>query len=183
MNETSSLTIRAAEPGDAAALTAMTNLPGVRHGTLQLPFGPHARLEQRLAAGREDHLLVGVTRDATGAEEIVAHGGLLPRQRRRAHVGEILLIVHDDHVGRGHGTAMLRALLDLADHWLGLRRLELEVNTDNAAAIRLYERHGFEIEGTKRGDTLRAGELIDCHIMGRLREAPRLASAPASVVR
>lgn len=175
MTQIPSLTIRAAEPDDAAALTEMANLRGVRHGTLQLPFGPRARLEQRLAATGDDHLLVGEICDTGATREIVAHGGLLRGKRRRAHVGEILLIVHDDHIGRGHGTAMLRALLDLADDWLGLRRLELEVNTDNLAAIRLYERHGFEIEGTKRGDALRAGELIDCHIMGRLREAPRLA--------
>ncbi|MGR3464744.1 GNAT family N-acetyltransferase [Limimaricola sp.] len=165
--------IRAAEPADAHALTAMTNLPGVRHGTLQLPYVPQARLERRLATETDDHFLVGEIEDADGVRRIVAHGGLLPRKRRRAHVGEVVLIVHDDHVGRGYGTSLLRALLDLADNWLGLRRLELEVNADNRAAIRLYERHGFEVEGTKRGDVLRAGVLIDSHVMGRLRDTPR----------
>ncbi|WP_164876006.1 GNAT family N-acetyltransferase [Falsirhodobacter deserti] len=116
-------------------------------------------------------LLVGCVHEE-GAEKIVAYGGLMPRTRRAAHVGEIFLLVHDDYTGRGYGTCILQALLDLADNWLGLRRVELEVNTDNAPAIHLYIRHGFELEGTKRGDALRDGVLIDTHIMGRLREAP-----------
>lgn len=172
MKNTSSLLIRAAEPGDAPTLTAMANLPGVRHGTLQLPFEPNERLERRLAAGSSDRLLVGMIKDGADSQKIVMHGGILPCTRRRAHVAEVILIVHDDHVGRGYGSAMLGALLDLADNWLGLRRLELEVNVDNASAIHLYQKAGFEIEGTKRGDVLRAGILIDSHIMGRLREAP-----------
>ncbi len=151
----------------------MVNLPGVRHGTLQLPYAPRARLEHRLVAASDEHFLVGEIVDADGVRRIVAHGGLLPRKRRRAHVGEVVLIVHDDHVGRGYGASVLRALLDLADNWLGLRRLELEVNADNLFAIRLYERHGFVVEGTKRGDVLRAGELIDSHVMGRLRDTPQ----------
>ncbi len=166
--------IRAAEPSDAAALARLTNLPGVRHGTLRLPYDAAAPLERRLSAPGNDCFLVGVL-GSGAAETIVAHGGLMPGRRRRSHVGEVLLLVHDDHVGRGHGTALLLALLDLADNWLGLRRLELDVNADNEAAIRLYRRHGFEVEGTRRGDVLRDGVLIDSHFMGRLREAPRRA--------
>lgn len=172
MMDVPNLHIRAAEPGDAEALTVMANLPGVRHGTLRLPFDPQSRIERRLAADSGDHFLVGVIEAEGGVQEIVAHAGLMPCKRRRAHVGEVLLIVHDDHVGQGYGTAMFRALLDLADSWLGLRRLELDVNVDNHTAIRLYQRHGFEVEGTRRHDVLRAGVLIDSHIMGRLKAAP-----------
>ncbi len=40
-------------------------------------------------------------------------------------------------------------ILDLADTWLMLVRIELGVFTDNEKAIKLYEKFGFEIEGTK----------------------------------
>lgn len=179
MTNAPTLRIRGAEPSDAEALTAMANLPGVRHGTLRLPHDPQSRIERRLSADSGDHFLVGVIEREGHDSMIVAHGGLMRCGRRRAHVGEVLLIVHDDHVGRGYSTAILGALLDLADNWLGLQRLELEVNADNLTAIRLYERHGFEVEGTKRGDVLRAGLLIDSHVMGRLRETPRRAEARA----
>jgi putative acetyltransferase len=59
--------------------------------------------------------------------------------------------------------------MDLADNWLNLRRLELEVYTDNEPAIRLYERFGFEREGTLRQHAFRAGRYVDSYLMARLR--------------
>ena len=44
----------------------------------------------------------------------------------------------------GVGTTLMETLLDLADHWLMLVRVELEVFADNEQAIRLYEKLGFE---------------------------------------
>jgi putative acetyltransferase len=163
--------VRAAEQIDVDALTAMANLPGVRRGTMRLPYTPRALFERRVSANAGHHLLVGTIKNDGGVHQVVAHGSLMPRGGRMAHVGEVLLFVHDDHTRQGYGDAILRALVDLADNWLGLRRLELDVNTDNVSAIRLYERHGFVVEGTKRSDVLRAGVLVDFHVMGRLRAA------------
>jgi putative acetyltransferase len=56
--------------------------------------------------------------------------------------------VHDDFNGRGIGSALLAELIEAADEWLAIKRLELTVFTDNAPAIRLYEKFGFEMEGT-----------------------------------
>ena len=77
--------------------------------------------------------------------------------------------VHDDYAGRGVGTALMAALTEQADRWLGLRRIELTVWTDNAAAIALYERFGFEREGLHRAFALRDGEYVDALAMARLR--------------
>lgn len=176
MSKPPSIHIRAAEIADVEALTAIANLPGVRHGTMRLPHTPRALFERRLAASSGSHLLVGEIEEADNARRVVAHGALMPRNGRMAHVGEVFLFVHDNYTGQGLGRATLGALIDLADNWLGLRRLELDVNVDNAAAINLYQRHGFEVEGTKRGDILRAGELVDTHVMGRLRDAPKRTS-------
>jgi putative acetyltransferase len=41
---------------------------------------------------------------------------------------------------------MMRAVIDLADKWLNLARIELTVFTDNEPAIALYRKFGFEIE-------------------------------------
>jgi len=68
------------------------------------------------------------------------------------------------------GGLELTATVDLADNWLNLKRIELEVYTDNAAAIHLYEKFGFVIEGTKRKYAFRDGEYVDAHVMARVRD-------------
>ncbi|MGG2476393.1 GNAT family N-acetyltransferase, partial [Rhizobium sp. BR5] len=49
-------------------------------------------------------------------------------------------------------------MIDAADNWHDIRRIELNVFTDNLAAIRLYEKFGFEHEGTLRNDAYRDGK-------------------------
>jgi putative acetyltransferase len=77
--------------------------------------------------------------------------------------------VADDLSGRGIGTALLRELLDAADKWFDVRRIELTVFHDNRRAIRLYERHGFEREGVLRAYAFRDGSYVDAIAMARLR--------------
>jgi RimJ/RimL family protein N-acetyltransferase len=67
----------------------------------------------------------------------------------QSHSGVLGMGVAASHRGRGVGTALLRATLDAAST-KGLTRVELVVRADNAAAIALYERHGFELEGRLR---------------------------------
>ena len=88
---------------------------------------------------------------------------------RRGHAGEVGLVVHPDWYRKGVGSALLVALLDLADNWLNLRRTELTVFADNEAAIRLYEKFGFEHEGRHRCYAFRNGAFADALCMARIR--------------
>lgn len=63
----------------------------------------------------------------------------------------------------------MEALLDIADQWLMLIRVELTVFVDNEKAIKLYEKCGFEIEGMKKKAGIRNGEYVDEYMMGRIR--------------
>ncbi len=81
---------------------------------------------------------------------------------------------------RGVGTAMMNAMCDYADGWVGAMRIELTVYTDNLAAIRLYERHGFQIEGTHRGYALRDGVFVDAHAMARWNPHPPTRAAESA---
>jgi putative acetyltransferase len=58
----------------------------------------------------------------------------------------------------------------MADRWLNLTRLELEVYTDNEPAIALYKRLGFVIEGTHRKHAYRDGQFADSYSMARLKD-------------
>jgi len=50
---------------------------------------------------------------------------------RRAHAMHLGITVAGDFQRRGIGTALMKALVDLADGWLNVFRLELDVFTDN----------------------------------------------------
>jgi ribosomal-protein-alanine N-acetyltransferase len=58
--------------------------------------------------------------------------------------------VTGSHQRAGVGTSLLQALLDVADA-RGAAHVDLEVRAGNAAAIALYERHGFAQLGVRRG--------------------------------
>jgi L-phenylalanine/L-methionine N-acetyltransferase len=160
------ITIRAAEPDDADDLAIIFNCPGVVAGTLQLPFTSVEQRRERLAEPPPGtHYLVAVVDG-----RVVGMLGLhLEQGARRRHAANFGMAVHDDFQGQGIGSALLQAMLDLADNWLGLRRTELSVYTDNQAAIHLYEKFGFQLEGTARGYALRAGQYVDAYMMARPR--------------
>jgi putative acetyltransferase len=103
-------------------------------------------------------------------EEVVGSLSLenTPTRWRMRHVASLGMAVRDDWQGRGVGTALMEAALDLADNWLNLTRIELRVYVDNAAAIALYEKFGFEIEGTHRRLAFRNGEYVDGYSMARI---------------
>jgi putative acetyltransferase len=159
------ISVRAREPRDIDALHEVMGCPGVVRQTMQLPFRSlEGRREQYNQSRPEMHSLVA---ELDG--RVVGQLGLhLESAARRRHVGSIGMAVHDDFQGQGIGSALMVAMIDLADNWLNLRRIELEVYTDNAPAIRLYERFGFVIEGTLRDYAFRDGEYVDAHKMARV---------------
>ncbi len=72
------------------------------------------------------------------------------------------------HWGHGYMSEALAVLLDFAFSELGLRRLEADVDPQNAASIALLERLGFRREGHLRERWLVAGKVCDSLIYGLL---------------
>ena len=167
------VTIRRARVDDAAAIAALMNDPAVYPGLMQMPYASEelhrARLVDSLAPGKADVVLV-----AERGGEVVGSCGMHPAgpSPRRRHVMLLGMSVRADAQGQGVGSALLQALCDYADRWIGLLRLELDVYADNARAIALYRRFGFEIEGRHRGYALRDGAFVDSYSMARLHPAP-----------
>lgn len=157
--------MRAAEVTDAEAVAEILGCPRAQANTLQLPFRSIEHHRQRLQPDPHAHRLVAEV-DGRVVGQLGLHVEQNPRRSDCAGFG---MAVHDDFQGRGIGTALLAAMIDLADNWLGIRRLELIVYVDNTAAVRLYEKFGFRVEGTLAQFARRAGTLVDAYYMARLR--------------
>lgn len=128
----------------------------LRWGTARVPFESpdeiRTRLERGVPGGRE--LVAFVDGQLVGNPTLERLVG------RRSHIGRVGMGAHDAWVGRGIGTAPIAALVDIADRWLDLRRLELDVNVDNEPAQALYQRFGFAVEGRHSGHVFRDGSYV-----------------------
>lgn len=139
-------------------------LPNCRAGTLQMPYQSRDDIQHKLA-----NPPVGMRRlVAVVDEKVVGFVSLQTFRDRRAHVGAIGIFVHDDYQNCGIGSQLMAAIIDLAENWLNLKRIELQVNTDNPGAIRLYEKFGFEIEGTLKKNAFRDGAYVDAYTMAKV---------------
>lgn len=163
-----SFVVQRAEPADYEAVCQIFSGPKAIWGTLQLPFPSAEVWRRRLAEPPEGLISLLVCAE----NEVVGQLGLhtFPNHPRRRHVGQIGMAVRDDWQGRGAGTVLMLAAVDLADKWLDLSRIELEVYTDNEPAIHLYKRFGFLIEGTHLQFAYRDGRFVDVYAMARMRE-------------
>jgi len=89
---------------------------------------------------------------------------------RLRHSGSVGIMVHKDYQGKGIGKALMNTLLDIADNWLMLVRVDLTVFIDNEKAINLYKKLKFVEEGIKRKAAIRNGKYEDEMIMARIKE-------------
>lgn len=166
------VTLRRSTVADAEALAALMTDEAVYAGVLQMPYPTADRWRKRLEAQAADdsslHLVAVAEGEVIASAGIGAHAATL----RRRHAGWLGMSVGAGWQGRGVGTLLMGALLDWADNWIGLLRVELTVYTDNTRAIALYRKVGFVHEGTHRAYALRGGRYVDAHAMARLHPKP-----------
>ncbi|MEY2689589.1 MAG: hypothetical protein RL375_3788 [Pseudomonadota bacterium] len=178
------LTVRRARVSDAPDIARIMGHADVYPQTLQLPYPDdetwRQRLADMLAPGKADLMLVGEISLNGGPPRVQGMAGLHPAgpQIRRRHVMSLGIAVHPEGQGMGLGWALMTALLDFADRWTQVLRIELDVYADNERAIRLYNSLGFEAEGLMRGASLRDGAYVDTVCMARWHPSPpRLQAA------
>ncbi|WP_338486792.1 GNAT family N-acetyltransferase [Pseudomonas trivialis] len=147
-------------------VTALYNEPAVCRQVLQMPYQSVEAWRKRLVLDNERRLQLV----ALHGGEVVGQLGLEQYLRvRQSHVGSFGMGVATAWQGKGVGSRLLAAALDVADNWMNLHRVELTVYADNEAAHHLYRKFGFEVEGRLRDYALRDGVFVDTLSMARLR--------------
>jgi RimJ/RimL family protein N-acetyltransferase len=120
---------------------------------------------QRLSERANSLLLI-----ALGKSQAVGFLAAIGGERNRLRHSALLAI----GVLRGFWSqGVASSLLSEAIAWApgaGIKRLELTVHTANARAVALYQRHGFEIEGTRRSSMRVDGAYTDEYLMSFITE-------------
>ena len=162
-SRTSGLSLRRREKRDAENLWIMFGQPLCRLGSIIDPFDSAPDLQAWLEDldGHFDTV-------ATVGDRAIGLGGLFLGAGNQSHVGTLSLFIHDDFHNRGIGSLLLSLLLSTADAMIGLRRVQLQVFCDNARAISLYRKFGFEIDGRHECFARRGDALLPVYSMARL---------------
>ncbi|MBY0098450.1 GNAT family N-acetyltransferase [Mesobacillus maritimus] len=95
---------------------------------------------------------------------LIVMGGQAIRNR---HTAYLVIGIKGEYRGQGVGSKLFECL----EKWAmekQIHRLELTVVTLNVAGIRLYQKMGFEIEGTKRSSLCIDGAYVDEYYMSKV---------------
>ncbi len=168
--------IRYVRASDRDAVLEILNALHVNLGTQRLPFHSDSEVSARIA---DEPARIKLVAEFDGAVAGYAELETWPGKPRLRHGAEIdMIATHPDFRGRGVGRGLMRAMVDLADRWLQLTRLQLYVWDGNDTAIRLYESFGFEVEGRLRRFVFVDGVYRDAFIMARLGDPIRPRPTP-----
>ena len=161
--------LRDATADDAAAIARIYN-QGIedRVATLETELrSPEERAAWMAAREARHPVLVAV--DSDDADTVLGWASLNRFNPRPAYdrVADFSVYVAREARGRGVGNALLGALVARA-RALGYHKLVLAAFPNNAAGMRLYERHGFRTVGIYHEQGLLDGRWIDVVIMERM---------------
>lgn len=151
---------------DAPGLFVAHADPAVHH----FWSGPaHGSLEETIAytastLAMTDARYWAITED--GGETLGRISLFMPREG----VAEVGVILRTAAQGRGLTGEALRFVVDYGFGALGLHRIFADIDPDNIASLRLFERNGFIREGVLRGNWKTHIGIRDTVILARLAE-------------
>lgn len=162
------LTIRPVTKDDISSIYELKRMNGVRENTFGI-FGDRLdNIEKFINSLTEnDHFLVAELHENLAKKVVGVIALRVSPNPRERHCGQIVVFVHKNYQGKGIGKKLLGEIVDIADNWLMLARLELEVFVDNEKAVNLYKAYGFLVEGVKKYAYIRSGRYDDVFVMAR----------------
>ena len=166
------LLIREAEAQDATELIAFLDLIGHESSFTSLDENGIAMSESEMQhfLDKQAQSDNQITLLAFLNDELVGIINTTADQRPRvSHIGDVFLGIKKAYWGNGLGSILMEETIEWAKSSGSIRRLQLTVQKRNLAAVHLYEKMGFIIEGLQeRGACIEGGEFLDVYLMGRL---------------
>lgn len=164
----SNLEIRPLEPSDALQVHDLLVQPEVARALGGTPFDSPDAFERSFRGtfgpGGNDRL--GAFEGAT----LVGFAELARSPRvRLSHSAQLTLAVRPADRRRGIGTALIQRLLDAADRWMHLVRIEVEVLAQDAGAQAFLAEHDFSMEVRRAKAIVDRGALVDTIGLARIR--------------
>ncbi|KAF7979650.1 hypothetical protein HWV62_41623 [Athelia sp. TMB] len=168
MFTTSRLTLRACREADMPDLIELANTAAVQSGltwSYVVPNSPKQISEEILKHNEQCLISCIVTLTATG--DFMGFTKMWPTsvKNRDAMYG---IGLKQEYWGQGYGTEITEFMVDYAFRWLNMHRVSLTVFEHNTAAITVYKKVGFVMEGTARKTNWVDGKWQDIHGMGIL---------------
>lgn len=117
--------------------------------------------------GSRNDVLLAVVEKKSGQHVGNVKLGPIHWVHRRATLG--ILIGEKELWGKGLGLETTRLTVEYGFFRLNLNRIDLGVFAEHEAAVKMYEKVGFQVEGRMREDLFLAGEYKDRLAMGLLR--------------
>jgi RimJ/RimL family protein N-acetyltransferase len=152
------------------ALGALIGDPDVRRFTL-VPSEPDdgfaSRWIGRYEAGWDDGSCAGFAILDAASDELLGFAGIV-RLDLDARQGEIGYLLGPAARGRGAATDAVVLLTEWGFDGLGLGRLELRIDVENAASTRVAERSGYRLDGVLRSLHVKEGRRADTGVWSRL---------------
>ncbi|MBQ8160434.1 MAG: GNAT family N-acetyltransferase [Clostridia bacterium] len=162
--------LRAFEPGDLPEQHAMVNDEETALAmTRGMPY-PSSMEDERQWLSQQSSYTHGEYQFAIESRltgDLIGRCGVT-RLDWKNRVGEMAIMVGKAYQGQGLGTEAMQLLCSFCFRQLNLHRLKMSVLKTNAAAIRCYEKCGFQEEGILREEVFRNGRYVDVVLMGRL---------------
>jgi [ribosomal protein S5]-alanine N-acetyltransferase len=176
------ITFRSITPEDVHAFLAFRKqIPHESTNTMQyvgMELPPADEMAERLQSQLEDKIVLNI--GAFDGDKIVGFLNFrmpFPEHPWVPHLAQFGMMVLKEYWGQGIGKTLL-ALQETHALPLGILRIEAMVRANNDRGVKLYERNGYKIEGTRRLAAKIDGEYVDEYFIAKILNDPNLNWRP-----
>lgn len=161
-----SITIEKATAADAAEMLIFLKQVGgetdnLTFGGEGLPLSVEAEADYLAGMGNSTNNIILLAKENG---KIIGNASLSRMPRRMNHRGDFSIVVAKAFWNRGIGGQLMRKILDFARE-NNFEKIDLQVRSDNVAAIHLYEKFGFVKLCTYPAFFRIKGEYVDVEFM------------------